>query len=123
MFNILNEIAAPELVQPETQSSSSHRGYPSGKSFFPVFAGCAEGLLLLAVCLLASRIGFGQDCLECHATAGLDATRPGITIAAEEFEKSVHGPLGCPSCHTEVRGFPHGKVELPQCSACPLAAR
>ena len=63
-------------------------------------------------------MGVAQECLECHATTGLDPARPGITIAREDFGRSVHGSLGCSSCHTGVGEFPHRRVERPQCVSC-----
>ena len=74
--------------------------------------------LLVGVFLTGGPAGLAQECLDCHATPGLDPTRPGLTIAREEFEAGVHGPFGCAGCHTDVTQFPHGPVELPQCAAC-----
>ena len=66
--------------------------------------------------------GRAQECLDCHATAGLDPARPGITIAREDFDAGVHAFLGCSGCHADVGEYPHGSVEPPQCSSCHAAA-
>jgi hypothetical protein len=75
-------------------------------------------LLLLEILWLGSGSLKAQDCLGCHSIEGLNSERPALTIAQEDFEKSVHGSLGCSICHTNVKDFPHGTVEKVSCAAC-----
>jgi len=62
--------------------------------------------------------GLAQECLDCHGGMELDPQRPGLTIAVQDFEQSVHAALECSGCHTDVGEFPHDAVILPQCSTC-----
>jgi cytochrome b subunit of formate dehydrogenase len=50
-----------------------------------------------------------EDCLGCHAEK----------IDARRFADSVHGDLGCASCHTDITGYPHPeKPAAPDCATC-----
>lgn len=52
-------------------------------------------LVLLVVTISATEAQAQDNCLQCH---GDDGTR---------VEHSVHGFLGCTSCHTNIEGSPH----------------
>ncbi|MBI2816283.1 MAG: hypothetical protein HYX72_05050 [Acidobacteria bacterium] len=67
---------------------------------------------------VAGVVAHAQECLDCHGNEDLDPLRPRLSIRADAFNQSVHGPLGCQTCHTDVRGFPHQDVHLPQCGNC-----
>ena len=77
----------------------------------------AFALSAVIFCLAPAR-ALAQQCLDCHATEGLDPQRPGLTIPGEAFRQSVHQALGCNGCHSDVRGFPHKVGHLPQCGGC-----
>ena len=48
-----------------------------------------------------------QTCLTCHASPGTktfgDKTTVSVQVDGARFSRSVHGPLGCTSCHTDVK--------------------
>jgi len=75
------------------------------------------GAILAALFFIGTAALQAQECLDCHTT-DLDPQRPSLTIAAEDFQQSIHGKLGCSGCHRDVRGFPHENVKLPQCGTC-----
>lgn len=103
---------------PETRTPRGDGSYAFRKCFFSFRR--MRGLLAGAMGMwaLAAQAGMAQECLDCHAMPDLAPDRPGLTLRREDFDKSVHGSLGCSSCHTAVGEFPHGKVEVPQCVLC-----
>jgi cytochrome b subunit of formate dehydrogenase len=68
-----------------------------------------------------------EACLGCHGAAGFslpgaDGKPRSLHVAAEPFAKSVHAPLGCPACHSDVTAVPHdakdrAKVDCGNCHA------
>ena len=49
-----------------------------------------------------------QQCLACHGMPGLqkqlaDGETLPLQIAGDDFAKSVHAPLGCATCHSDVQ--------------------
>ena len=48
-----------------------------------------------------------ETCLTCHASPGTktfsDKTTVSVQVDGKGFASSVHGPLGCTSCHTDVK--------------------
>lgn len=82
------------------------------------FMGRTVGPVLVWASLFGTGTAIAQECLQCHSLPDLNPQRPGITIAAEDFENSVHGSLGCAGCHADVGESPHGPVEIPQCKTC-----
>src|SRR3990172_5464307 len=76
--------------------------------------GCA---LVLALLLLptASAAAGDEECWVCHAQEGV----AGAALEPAAFAASVHGALGCRSCHADVEGFPPPQpVTAPRCSTC-----
>jgi len=70
-----------------------------------------------------------EDCLACHDDATLTASDGRkISVPAEPFADSVHGPLSCTDCHADLAHaeFPHAeklaKVDCAACHADPVAA-
>ncbi len=64
-----------------------------------------------------------DDCLTCHGDK--DAKRANgtsIAVDAAEFNKSIHGPLGCVDCHADLasfKEFPHAdKLARVSCATC-----
>jgi cytochrome b subunit of formate dehydrogenase len=51
------------------------------------------------------------DCLACHSDPSLTKELDGETISVHVdeagFQASVHGPLDCTSCHSDVKAYPH----------------
>jgi nitrate/TMAO reductase-like tetraheme cytochrome c subunit len=70
------------------------------------------------------------DCLLCHSdSTSTRANGTSVAVAPEPFARSVHGPLACVDCHTDLaaaREFPHPeKLQRVSCATCheePVAA-
>ncbi len=67
-----------------------------------------------------------EICLSCHGVPGLEKTRDGKTVSlhvdGETFNRSVHGALGCATCHGDVTRIPHAsELKRVDCSACHAA--
>jgi formate dehydrogenase gamma subunit len=69
-----------------------------------------------------------ETCLACHGTPDIQtmATKPGsFFVDPARHKASVHGPLGCTTCHTTLREYPHPKripkVDCATCHAAPPA--
>jgi hypothetical protein len=63
------------------------------------------------------------DCLACHGDeAAVRADGRPVVVAAEKFEKSIHGSLGCVDCHQDLAAlaeFPHpDKLKTVDCATC-----
>lgn len=89
--------------------------------------GCvALGLALTALIPgSALRAQESADCLMCHGDRGLTTERRGRTISLfvneSPFTSSVHGELGCVSCHEDLSGkdFPHEESPAEvRCGTC-----
>jgi hypothetical protein len=55
----------------------------------------------------AAAAGPDAQCLTCHSMPGLEMPLPNgeklpLTIPADSFEHSIHNPLGCTGCHTDI---------------------
>ena len=63
-----------------------------------------------------------QDCLACHDDASLQRRNgTSITVHATSFAASVHGPMACVDCHTDVATaeLPHPEqLKKVDCAAC-----
>lgn len=74
----------------------------------------ALGLAVSAVAQTPSPAD--QQCLGCHGMPGLQKTLADgetlpLQIAGDDFSKSVHAPLGCATCHSDVQpGINHPQV-------------
>jgi hypothetical protein len=67
-----------------------------------------------------------EVCLSCHGVPGLEKERDGKKVSLEidgaAFARSVHGPLGCATCHSDVTRVPHAsELKRVDCSACHAA--
>jgi len=93
-----------------------------------IFASAIIALAGLLLPCAESAAQLTKDvCLGCHGTAGFEApgadgkSRP-LHVAAEPFEKSVHGKFECALCHADVTAIPHDlkarqKVDCGTCHA------
>lgn len=84
-----------------------------------VFAATFLGLSLQSVDAMAQA----APCESCHGVPGLQKEREGKTVSLqvdkEVFAGSVHGALGCATCHTDIAQFPHpSQVKPVDCSSC-----
>lgn len=78
-------------------------------------------LLFAALVLAASSTRVqAQDCLTCHADAGMtDSAGHSISVDGKKFSTSVHGSLQCSNCHADIKGYPHpDKVAPVECKTC-----
>ena len=77
--------------------------------------------LLAAFAFLAApaRIA-AQDCLTCHGEASMvNSAGHSIAVDGKKFESSIHGVLGCNTCHADIKGYPHPEKVAPvQCEKC-----
>ncbi|MFH1572961.1 MAG: cytochrome c3 family protein [Acidobacteriota bacterium] len=71
------------------------------------------------------RAQSNDDCMMCHEDRTLPGTRRGRTISAfvdaKKFAASIHGPLDCISCHSDLEGkeLPHDEDLAPvSCGNC-----
>ena len=67
----------------------------------------------------------GEDlaCLKCHGRKGFSAKSAGspganLFVEASRFAGSVHAPLGCTSCHSDISETSHPGKEAPQPVSC-----
>lgn len=104
-----------------------------------------QGLTLAALLLLAGMLTFsnaiGQEspddgstedgvsledetCMFCHEDAGLTRTLPdgseqSLAVDLESFANSIHGGIGCITCHTDIEDIPHAEDLQPvDCGIC-----
>jgi hypothetical protein len=66
------------------------------------------GVLAFLLCAgAAAQSDDDKKCLACHAQEGLSKTfgkdeTLSLRVSGEEVAKSIHGPLGCAACHSDV---------------------
>jgi cytochrome b subunit of formate dehydrogenase len=61
-----------------------------------------------------------QDCLACHGDRSLKSeSSQSLYVDAAKHESSVHGELGCTTCHVGVSEYPHTiAISRPSCGTC-----
>ncbi|MDP2603085.1 MAG: cytochrome c3 family protein [Deltaproteobacteria bacterium] len=64
-----------------------------------------------------------EVCLSCHSVPGLEKERQGkkvsLTVDPQRFSQSVHAPLPCAACHSDISQVPHAAELKPvQCATC-----
>ena len=61
-----------------------------------------------------------QDCLACHGDPGMKSeSGKSLHVDAAKHKGSVHGELGCSTCHVGVKEYPHPKpMNMPNCATC-----
>jgi len=91
-------------------------------------------LTLVASVLFASVVFFlpfvfgaqspsNEVCLSCHSAPGLEKERRGkkvsLTVDPQRFSQSVHAPLPCTACHSDISQVPHAaEIKPVQCAQC-----
>jgi cytochrome b subunit of formate dehydrogenase len=80
------------------------------------FALAIAGVMIGATPLFASD----QDCLACHGDPGMKSeSGKSLHVDATKHKNSVHGDLGCTTCHVGVKEYPHPKpMRMPNCATC-----
>jgi predicted CXXCH cytochrome family protein len=58
-----------------------------------------------------------EACLVCHQQEGLYLEMStgqllDVTVDQDVLAASVHRPLACQDCHTDIAGFPHGEIQV-----------
>ena len=83
------------------------------------------GLVLrfsLALALLWSlpALASDQECLACHGDPSMKSeSGKSLHVDAAKHKTSVHGDLGCTTCHVGVKEYPHPKpMRKPACATC-----
>jgi len=80
----------------------------------------------LALMIVGGRIGAApvlasdQDCLACHGDPGMKSeSGRSLHVDPAKHKSSVHGDLGCTTCHVGVKEYPHPKpMRMPSCATC-----
>lgn len=78
-------------------------------------------LLALVFAMAAPTRAIAQaECLACHGDKDMkNAAGHSLAVDGDKFGASIHGALGCNTCHTDIKSYPHpdhpAKV---QCSTC-----
>ncbi len=87
-----------------------------------VFALVAS-ILMLPVCFALED----EDCYFCHGDKGFSKTKPDGTVVPlyvdrDVVSNSLHGPLGCTFCHSDIKELPHPEGLKPvNCAGCHQA--
>jgi cytochrome b subunit of formate dehydrogenase len=77
------------------------------------------GLALAVLCALPAAAS-DQDCLACHGDPSMKSeSGRSLHVDAAKHKSSVHGSLGCSTCHVGVKEYPHPKpMRKPSCATC-----
>jgi cytochrome b subunit of formate dehydrogenase len=61
-----------------------------------------------------------QDCLACHSDPTMKSeSGKSLHVDPAKHKSSVHGDLGCTTCHVGVKEYPHPKnMKMPACATC-----
>lgn len=80
-----------------------------------MFIPAAAFYLMLAVAPPAN-----QDCLACHGDKGMKSSSGrSLYVDAAKHSASVHGDLGCTTCHEGVKDYPHPTpMKKVSCASC-----
>jgi len=73
-------------------------------------------IILALIACYASRLEAADtDCLACHSDPGMKQRH----VDPAKHKASVHGELGCTTCHGGVKEYPHPKnMKMPTCASC-----
>ncbi len=84
---------------------------------FGLFLGLTLGLTLLFVLPVTAA---DTDCLACHGDPGMKSDKgKSLHVDPAKHKSSVHGELGCTTCHEGVKEYPHPKnMKMPTCASC-----
>lgn len=81
-------------------------------------------LILLAFAGTTAAAPTDEECMTCHGDPDLSQDLGGGSIRSlytnyDIFSKSLHGPLGCTSCHADIEELPHQSDLKPvDCGQC-----
>jgi hypothetical protein len=76
--------------------------------------------LALALLWALPALASDEECLACHGAAGMKSeSGKSLQVDAAKHRNSVHGDLGCTTCHAGVNQYPHAKpIGKPTCVTC-----
>jgi cytochrome b subunit of formate dehydrogenase len=76
--------------------------------------------LALALLWALPALASDQECLVCHGDPGMKSeSGKSLHVDAAKHKSSVHGDLGCSTCHVGVKEYPHPKpMRKPTCGTC-----
>ncbi len=76
--------------------------------------------LALALFWALPALAADQECLACHGDPGMKSeSGKSLHVDADKHKSSVHGDLGCTTCHVGVKEYPHPKpMRKPACGTC-----
>lgn len=76
--------------------------------------------LALAFLWALPALASDQECLACHGDPGMKSeSGKSLHVDAAKHKTSVHGDLGCATCHVGVKEYPHPKpMRKPACRTC-----
>lgn len=68
------------------------------------------------------RLAAQAECLACHGDKDMKNTAGhSLAVDGDKFGASIHGALGCNTCHTDIKSYPHpehpAKVQCVTCHA------
>ncbi len=66
--------------------------------------------LILAIAGASQAFAADKDCLACHSDPTMKSeSGKSLHIDPAKHKDSVHGDLGCTTCHVGVKEYPHPK--------------
>jgi cytochrome b subunit of formate dehydrogenase len=76
--------------------------------------------LILAIAGASQAFAADKDCLACHSDPTMKSeSGKSLHIDPAKHKDSVHGDLGCTTCHVGVKEYPHPKnMKMPTCATC-----
>ena len=76
--------------------------------------------LALALLWALPALASDQECLACHGDPSMKSeSGKSLHVDAAKHKTSVHGDLGCTTCHVGVKEYPHPKpMRKPACATC-----
>jgi predicted CXXCH cytochrome family protein len=116
----------------QNMMSRNERGNRSGRRGLALrFLACSTFLLILLALgqTLGAKPAAKSDsnsdlCLGCHGERSFTTKKGSRTVSlfvdSKKFAGSVHGPMGCTSCHADLAGadFPHPTPKKVVCGTC-----
>jgi len=80
-------------------------------------------MIFFPVAVYGAPAPANEVCLSCHSVPGLEKDRRGkkvsLTVDPQRFSQSVHAPLPCAACHSDISQVPHAAELKPvQCATC-----
>ncbi|MGA9528125.1 MAG: cytochrome b/b6 domain-containing protein [Terriglobales bacterium] len=77
-------------------------------------------VLIFAIAGPSPAVAADKDCLACHSDPTMKSeSGKSLHVDPAKHKSSVHGDLGCTTCHEGVKEYPHPKnMKMPACATC-----